>query len=380
MSRHKLVIILAVILLWNGVGTAGESEVQERAMQWLLSQINPQTKLVASYADNPTCWLYDQALAVIAFSEAGGKYTQHARDILQFLQNNRNQSAVGDSCWFFSYEANGKRGAEYTTTGANAWIVMAVIYYETRTDDKSFRPMAEQTLGWIAHQCLKKINDIRGVVMSDRNYPETGYEDTKVYSTEHNLDAYSAFNNMGLLTGKINYVGIAADLKAFLTRVIWDGRRFCGGYSLPGGVDNTFYLDAQSWGVLALGPGYSACLQLAEEKCLVTNKTHNLNGKTVTGITGFTEWTGTKHFWAEGNEGMVAAWRVAGETNKVAFYHKQTQRFAEALDKDSNDKILGIPYASSNSNGASGMESVAGTAWFYFNERRVNPFRPPMKP
>ena len=73
---------------------------------------------------------------------------------------------------------------------------------------------------------------------------------------------------------------------------------------------------------------------------------------------------------------MAAAYHLVGETAKADFYHQQTRRFAEKLDADPNDAKLGIPYADSDAVGRSTCESVAASAWFYFNERRVNPFQP----
>jgi len=364
-----------------GMAIGGESNSldQSAAIRWLEGQINPGTKLVSSYAGNPTCWLYDQALAVIAFAETGGQYTRHAREILQFLEDNRNQPAKDEGYWFFAYEADGKRGGEYTTTAVNAWTVLAIIYYEAKTGDKRFRPMAEAALNWIQRRCIKSIKGKEGVVMAERDYATTRYDDTTVFSTEHNLDAYSAFYCMGSLTGGKSYLETAAGLISFLREALWDGRHFLGGLDITGQRNDAFYLDAQSWGVLALGPEYASSLQLAEEKCLVTNKTHTLNNKTVAGIAGFTEWTGTEYFWAEGTEGMVAAWLMTGQSGKAAFYHQQTRRLAEGVAADSSENKLGIPYATQDAVGVSVRESVAGTAWFYFNERCVNPFRPPLK-
>lgn len=379
MMKSNIAVIVTLTTLGMALGGESHSPVQSAAIRWLEGQINPGTKLVSSYAGNPTCWLYDQALAVMAFAEAGGPYTRHAREILQFLEDHRNQPAKDENYWFFAYEADGKQGGEYTTTAVNAWTVLAIINYETKTGDKRFRPMAESTLNWIQHHCLKSIKGKEGVVMADRDYAITRYDDTTVFSTEHNLDAYSAFYQMGLLTGGKIYLEIAAELKSFLRKALWDGRHFCGGFTITGQRDDTFYLDAQSWGVLVLGPEYAGCLQVAEDNCLVTNKTHTLNDKTVTGIAGFTERTGMNYFWAEGTEGMVAAWLMTGQAGKAAFYHQQSRRLAEGVADDSRDNKLGIPYATVDATGVSVKESVAGTAWFYFNERGVNPFRPPLK-
>jgi len=115
-------------------------------IEWLRGQICPESKLVAGYTDKPVCWLYGQALAVIAFAEAGGGYTQHARDILEFLRVHQNRPAAGECYWYFAYYPNGKRGGEYTTAAVNAWTVMAIAFYEAKTGDSKYRGMAEATL------------------------------------------------------------------------------------------------------------------------------------------------------------------------------------------------------------------------------------------
>jgi len=345
---------------------------------WLRKQINPRTKLVASYADRPTCWLYTQALAVIAFAEAGGEDARHAQGILSFLRERREKGERGGSFWRFAYQANGSSGGTYTTTGANAWVAMAIAYYEAKTGDRQFRAMGLESLEWMRHHCLRSFGDERGVVMADKNYPQSRHDDTTIFSVEHNLDAYSAFRSLGILSVRKEYLAIAADLRQFLTKTLHDGKRFRGGARLPDKLNHAFYLDAQSWGVLALGTGYKGCLTLAEETCRVEGKSHKLNGRQVRGLVGFTEWAKSTHLWPEGTEGMVAAYYLVGDREKADEYHAQTRRFAEALDADPTDNALGVPYATADTKGLATCESVAGTVWFYLNERQVNPFRPPL--
>jgi len=367
--RLTILLALAAGPVW--AGNPG------RAIEWLRGQICPESKLVAGYADKPVCWLYGQALAVIAFAEEGGQYTRHAKDILDFLRTHRNRPGPGECCWRFAYYPNGKRGGEYTTTAVNAWAVMAIAFYEAKTGDGTYRPMAEEALGWIEARCTKTIQGQTGVVMADKNYSASRHDDTRIFSTEHNLDAYAAFRNMAQLTGKPAYRAMAHKLRGFLLALIWDGRRFRGGYRFPGRANPAVYLDAQSWGVLALGPEFASGLAVAEELCLVAGRAHRLNGRSVRDVRGFTQWSKTGYYWAEGTEGMVAAYRVVGEHEKAAVYHEQTRRLAVALDGDPADAKLGVPHASADAKDMSTTESVASTAWFYFNERGVNPFAVP---
>ena len=348
-------------------------------LAWLRKQINPRTKLVASYADRPTCWLYTQALAVIAFAESGGADAKRARDILSFLREHREQGERGGSFWRFAYQKDGSSGGTYTTTGANAWVAMGIAYYEAKTGDRQFRAMGLENLEWMRRHCLKPFGDERGVVMADKNYPQSRHDDTTIFAVEHNLDAYSAFRSLGILSARKEYLAIAADLRQFLTGALHDGKRFRGGARLPDKLNHAFYLDAQSWGVLALGAEYKGCLALAEEKCRVEGKSHTLNGRQVDGLVGFTEWAKSTHLWPEGTEGMVAAYYLVGDREKGDTYHAQTRRFAEALDADPTDNTLGVPYATADTKGLATCESVAGTAWFYLNERRANPFQPPLR-
>lgn len=378
-----LTCIAAVLLAGavHGQTMASETETPgsagEEALGWLRGQINPRTGLLAGHTGTETCWLYGQALAVVAFSASDPADRVRAKRVLSFLHDHATRPADGECFWYFAYGPDGRRGTDYTTTAVNAWVALAATQYELRTGDRQFRSMVGDVLTWIRCRCSRDVLGARGVVMGHVDHPSTRRDDTAVFSAEHNIDTYAACRLVATCTGDHQAAAMAEQLRRFLTTVLWDGERFLGGVTLPDRLNHALYLDAQTWGVLALGDDYAVSLDRALAGCSVSDRTKSLNGKTVTGISGLTEWPGTTHFWAEGTEGMVAALQWVGRTAEAVALHDQTLRLARGLDPGPGDGVLGIPHASDDGKGLAPTESVASTAWFVFNEQSLNPFAEP---
>jgi hypothetical protein len=90
-----------------------------------------------------------------------------------------------------------------------------------------------------------------------------------------------------------------------------------------------------------------------------------------------------KFVWSEGSEGVVAAHYLVGRSENISkanYYHAETARY-----RMSNG---GVPYSTLPVSPSAPLwnwtdaNSIAGTTWFYFNERspRVNPFQPCILP
>lgn len=346
---------------------------------WLRAGIDKRTGLVRSYTEKPGFWLYSQTLAVIAFSEAGGDDAKRAKAILNFFKKHQENPAKDEAFCHFSVAENGKPDTGYRTTATNAWLVMAINYYEAKTGDRSFAPFAENILRWIQRKTLQEFEGGSAVSMADVDQSSTNHNDAEVFSTEHQLDCVSAFLYRYHLSGDKSFYTTAIEIHKFIKSTLWDGERIAGGYRRDNGVNKAYYLDANCWGVLALGNWVEPGMWVNEKKLVVTERTHSLNGNTIDNVTGYTEWHGSKHYWTEGTESMVAAWIMLGNDEKANFYHQHTRRFAEALDPDPADDALGVPFACQLSEETSTSESVSGTTWFYFNEKRINPFRPPVR-
>lgn len=345
------------------------------ALDWLESQLAAAFKradgktavLIDSYEDDVRAgWIYDAALAAIAFTAAGKTAT--ARRLLRGLEALQEE----EGSWIFSYDPDRVRplGSD-RYVGSMAWVIMAANFYEWETRDRGFAEMARRGLASLERfrQNNPQQENFGAISMGPAN--------PQGFSTEHNLDCYSAFLWRGKLDRNPHYRGVAEGIRRFLLGVQWAQTPTSGeGYFKVGYRDNELFLDAQSWSVLALwdgDPGASSRLQealaTAERRLLTTSG--RLGG--VSGIVGFKETanvvTGDK-VWAEGTEGVVAALHVLGKRQEAAHYHSQTERYQTASG--------GIPYATENSDAWSTAPAVAGTAWFLLNSLSPprNPFHP----
>ncbi|KAA3660356.1 MAG: hypothetical protein DWQ10_06860, partial [Calditrichaeota bacterium] len=198
------------------------------------------------------------------------------------------------------------------------------------------------------------------------------------------------------------------------------------GQNPNGLVDEAHYLDAQSWAVLAFGAdmpvddknGNPGDLRLALDFLDATDSRTWLDfndnsiparpylkvtgstiyagtGSQVAGIDGYKEHARDRYYqtannlrgdfvWSEGSEGVVSARYIAGDTTVADYYHGETASYTLSNG--------GVPYSTLaliDSAAYIGKEnwsfgdnaSVAGTAWYLFNEAvgngaLLNPFQP----
>jgi hypothetical protein len=311
--------------------------------------------------------------------------------------------------------------------GTNAWVVMAIIFYEMHTGDDAYRQMALDALGWIgSYRDLDSDRPTYGGVAMGRVWrkelvTETltttyGFVDWGIFVTEHNLDAYSAYRGLGQITGDETYIQTAELIEKFVLQELWGSHvdldkhpelkledienAFFPGIDMRypltapyGIIDPCIYLDGQSWAVLAFGPatevrdkdGMTVTLDIAldypKQTLLVTDAViFPGTCYEVTGIDGFKENDCSADdeglVWSEGSEGMVAALYLAGELAEARYYHLETASYK--MDNG------GVPYSTLPPHPANPLwnwtdnNSIAGTAWFYFNEGtwKLNPFQP----
>lgn len=309
--------------------------------------------------------------------------------------------------------------------GTNAWVIMAINYYEVVTGDDSYRAMAVSGLGWLDSLRGKVSGEsshggiTMGRVWSQALVTDTidstyGFVSWPVYVAEHNFDAYSAFNTFGQLSGDQTYTDTANLIREFLLRELWTphislpdhpevdpqavdnffypGLNMSNPVITPAGTIDTscIYLDGQSWSTLALDPQtpvldkdgqpntLASALQFAENTFKITDTTiFTDTGFMVTGINGYNESTCAHELvWSEGSEGMVSAYHFADNSSLADEYHQETESYMLPNG--------GVPYSTLPSNPSdphwnwTDAPSIAGTAWFYFNEQTkpVNPFQP----
>lgn len=204
----------------------------------LSSTESPAYKLIRSYevpSDDPyrTCnidrksWIYDNALAVIAFSMAGNQ--QRASQILSSLRSLQD----ADGSLEFVYDVyTGKLGTA-KRSGAIAWVGYAAVFYEKRFNDSSYRTFAKK----IANYLLTLQNQSTGSFK--------GGPDVRWYSTEHNIDCYFFIRDLYELVKEPKYFDSARAVRASLIQNHWNEnkKRFNQGVG-----DDAFALDANSWG------------------------------------------------------------------------------------------------------------------------------------
>lgn len=351
------------------------SPAGERAVAWLRSQLTESfvtttgqtARLIDSYEDDVRAgWIYDASLAVIVFSALGDLET--ARELLFGLTALQKD----DGSWAFSYNPDQVRPLNKKIySGSNAWVVMAINFYEMESTRNEFAETARRSLSYLTRfRQTNTSSKAFGAISMGPAQPQS-------YGVESNVDCYSAFRFRAEIDQRSDYREIAQGIKKFILEAQWaestmgDGSHFFKvGYR-----DNSLYLDAQTWTVLALWDDVEDRQHLLEALVTVEEKLKTTTGRLAgtQNIIGFNEASNSiisDKVWAEGSEGAVAALRTVGQKEKSAVYHSQTIRY----QTDSG----GIPYATENSDAWPTVPAVASTGWFILNELKPprNPFRP----
>ena len=368
----KIQCLFGVIALALGsaFASAPPSSPSDPQIQYLLKHFTPDGSMVLSYSDRNRAFLYDQALAVIAFSHAGEKSA--AERVLRTLT----KLQASDGSWTFQYlsHANSVEPAEEKTSpaGAIAWVAIATETYEKQFSSKSFHPMLAKCLHYLDSQRVQV--DWNGKTSHPVRFsPSRG----SIIAFEHNLDTYSAF----LHSNDPYYLHAASDIRVFLESM-WDKKRFHPGFNLEDGKPNydENYLDTQSWGVLALGvsgsddQNFKRGLKTNCEEFLSSGRLNSDSSP----ITGFVAYhprgrapSSLAPVWSEGSYGMLMALRVSGVESCGSLSETDITRNLNRMTTSSG----GVAYATtSNDPDFASTASVAGTAWQYFYRVGYNPF------
>jgi hypothetical protein len=343
-----------------------------RALLWLERQLGPvyrtrnglHGRLIDSYEDERRVgWTYDSALAAIAL--AAWERTAEAKELLTGLAEIQNE----DGSWEFAHEADRLlpiRGERYV--GSIAWVVMAANFYQLKTGDQTFGAMADRALQFISRFIARdSATGPTGGVSMGPVAPQT-------YSTEHNVDTYSAFRWRSRLTGRKDYADVADGIREFILKDLTSTDSEIPPHFKVGHRDSTLYLDPQSWTALAVHDAPELQARVRSALAVAEARLRVESGRLgdLTGLQGFrdSQLAGIGKVWPEGTEGMVAAFLAVGDFDRARLYHAATARV--------QTRSGGIPYATENSEGWTVNASVAGTAWFLLNESwpPVNPFQP----
>ena len=393
-NRVHLCWLFVVSSLWLGycnLVTAGSNPNAQ--INWLIRMQDPNTGLVESYEgnDNNFAYTFDQALAVIAFTEAGE--VDRAKMILNIMADL--QPSDPNRMWYECYHADDPNevcdNCELYNTGPIAWMVIAINYYEDKTADMSYALIAHRALDWLDTMWNtsdpNKYGSLRYCKGPDCTIPNST-------STEHNIDAYSAYYWRGVLDSNDSYIADAGLILSCLRRKLWGASDesigppdwdpvnvFWRGFELP--VE--FCTDPQSWGVLSLEPigpdgeeFYKSLCWLLEPGSTRNSQHYNDD---INDVDGFRGCTGEqKYIEVDFTEHVAAAFYSIGDDVKGDYFHNQMGRIVDAngglvhsfCDYDPNvGFFIGDPNKRYNNYR---YNYVASAAWYYFNEVKINPF------
>ncbi|WP_296945639.1 hypothetical protein [uncultured Massilia sp.] len=338
-------------------------------------------KLVRSFRDMDSAFLYDQALAVIAFSLAGDQ--AHADLVLNAMARLQGPSGA----WVFAYLTDGSDanpGVDMRIAGANAWLGIALNTYQKAFDSTRYLAMSKKL-----HDYL--LGELVGITVNNAarrslRFAPTNYVAGRagIHALEHQLDAYASMHQYHALNGGSQYLAAANDLRA-MAESLWNGSRFLGGYDANTNTLNTSerYLDNYSWSVLALGNTGSSGQNFAAAlpaMCDYVTATGRLDypSRKVTGIVGFYDAiydgapSSAPFVWSEGSLGAIMAMRQGAPGMTCA--GNTADDMLESLNYMAG-KLHAMPYATRNGNADfTSSGSVAGTAWQYFALQRKNPY------
>lgn len=338
--------------------------------------------LIKSFTNHSQSFIYDQALAIIAFSK--NKNQVKARELLNGLRSLQ----MKDGSLYFSYYLDGSspypQEGDKRIAGAMAWTALAAVHYQHQFKSKEFVSFNYRLLNYL-HSQISSI-EIEGVKMKALRFApsdikSTPFPEHHTAALEHNLDAYAAFLHFGSVNKTQKWSSDVKNLKAFILSM-WDKKRlhFWSGADFKKGTINKseLYLDNQTWSLLALDS--RTLNELAPADALDLNcDVFYVNHK---GIKGFMDSRPARgpasHYfvWSEGTLGQVMAMRKLRKIKKKTVYcNEQTSQDILSSVRNMKTEDGGIAYSTtSKKKDFTTASSAAGTAWLYFAANDINPF------
>jgi hypothetical protein len=354
-----------------------------RNLEDRMQAVSAGSSLIKSYPEHSQSYIYDQALAIIAFSNHGDQ--KNAKSLLSGLRKLQNN----DGSLYFSYYMDGK--SPYPTegdkrfAGAIAWVAMAASTYQKSFHDREFFKFNLALLDYLSKQM--QTADINGhqvsaVRFGPSDISATPWKENEVAALEHNLDTYAAFMQFSQINHDEKFEKKASAIKKFILSM-WDYSRshFWSGANLKTGQINKeeLYLDNQTWSYLALDTKTLESLDTIKALSMNCDKflvDHD-------GVLGFMDTKPTnrpskfKFVWSEGSLGQILAMNNSQKSGEESFKCNgiETSTLLENVKK-MKKKDGGIAYATSTDNpDFTTSSSVAGTSWYYFAANGINPFK-----
>ena len=337
--------------------------------------------LIKSYSDHNQSYIYDQALAIIAFTKENDQ--RRARRLLKAM----NHLQMKDGSLYFSYNLDGSsvypKAGDKRIAGAMAWVALAASHYQKKFSSKEFVNFNRKLLSYL-HSQIQPI-EVKGVKIKALKFApsdvvSTSFPENEIAALEHNIDLYVAIHSFVKLNRNNTWKDDIANLRTFILSMwdksnshFWSGANFKTGHINK----NEYYLDNQSWTLLALSSldleeiSPSEALEINCERLFVE---HN-------GVKGFMDSRPTrfpaseKFVWSEGTLGQILAMNKIQKLNRknLTCNNLSSADFLISIKKMKKEDG-GIAYASLNKKDFTTSSSVAGTAWMYFAINDFNPF------
>lgn len=337
---------------------------------------NGRGMLIKSFTNHTQSYIYDQALAVIAFTKDNDK--KKAQALLVAMKNLQ----MPDGSLYFSYYLDGSspypQEGDKRIAGAMAWVALAATHYQHKFHSKEFLSFNYNLLTYLHSQISPiKVNgkNSRALVFAPNDVENTPFPENDTVALEHNLDAYSAFTHFSKINKTQKWDEDIKEIKNFILSM-WDKEKshFWSGAGLKSGIINKseLYLDNQTWSLLALDE--DSLKEIHPEKALKVNCKEFLVKHD--GINGFHDskpvrYQGEHEFvWSEGTLGQV----IAMKQQNVSCDSQGPQHFLSEI-KRMKKEDGGIAYSTETAKkDFTNSSSVAGTAWMYFAANDINPF------
>ncbi|MDD5066326.1 MAG: glycoside hydrolase family 76 protein [bacterium] len=349
--------------------------IEQSCLNWLKNQQQKSNGLVESYESGEVSYTYDDSLAAIVYilnNEQG-----LACKVFDFYKKEwkKEISSSGKFNGFPDmYKINGRIGNNSRAIGPNAWLLLSLNYYTVRTGDKSYLDMAGAVADWM----LEFRNSYNHGLWGGINEYKSPYI---WMSTEHNLDAYAAFQGLYLLTRDRRYKEAAAGIRKWLESEMWNKEqgRFYNGHDDP-----NYATDVSSWTVMSLADRkYSSVLDFAIN--YAGNKQfYKPNEKEVAGF----DFGGTYSrspfpdkdaVWFEGTGQMVLAFDLFDRKEEARYYLEELKK--AVVRSERYDDSTGLPYASNPGTPPYGGWTmpdkpicISSTTWFMMALKDFNAF------
>lgn len=291
---RSLLIVLAMLNLAAPAAAAPRALEEAFLEASLVPGPQAGSLLVRSYADRDASSTYDAALAALWLLERGRR-DEAGRLLAGVAALQHDDGALPFS---FALPAPAP-GVTYVRSGAIAWVGYAAARYLNDAADGPHRPaiaeMAHRLAGYLLSRRVEKPGDRRdGLVTGGAGRYRHEITDTGIVetlepgelnwaSTEHNIDVYFFWRELGLAARNERYRRAADNLAGAIVARLWDDRAGQFHQGVDRRPDPTRALDCASWGAIflqAIGDPVRArrSYQAAERLYAVTDASRQVAG------------------------------------------------------------------------------------------------------